>query len=71
MVSDPLNRRLSGVLKMISCHRGALISALGAGSLTLTLVAWLGAEQGEPSHAGHRHRPSLLELLDQVSKERG
>lgn len=69
MVPDPLNRCLSGVLEMISSHRGAVITALAAGSLTLTLVAWLGAEQGDPSHAGHR--PSLLELLDQVSKERG
>jgi N-acetylmuramoyl-L-alanine amidase len=69
MVPDPLNRRLSGVLKMIGRHPGALLSALAAGALTLVLVTWLGGEQGERSHAGDR--PSLLELLDQVSKERG
>ena len=69
MVPDPLNRRLSDVLKIIGRYPGALLSALAAGALTLVLVTWLGGEQGERSHAGDR--PSLLELLDQVSKERG
>ena len=69
MVPDSLNESLRGALAGLRRHAGVMLTALAAGSFSLLLLAWLLMDQGERSIAGDR--PSLLELLDQVSGERG
>ena len=70
MVPDSLNESLRGALAGLRRHAGVMLTALAAGSFSLLLLAWLLMDQGERSIAGDR-RPSLLDLLDQVSGERG
>ena len=69
MVPDSLNDSLRAVLAGFRRHCGVTLTALAAGSFSLLLLAWLLMDQGERSIAGDR--PSLLDLLDQVSDERG
>ena len=69
MVRDRLIRCWSGLRNRVQEHRGLSITAAAAGSLALGLIGWVVVDQGELSHAGVR--PSLMELLDQVGRERG
>ena len=69
MVRDSLRQRWAALQQAIHRHRALSLTAAAAGSLTLVLISWLVIEQGEQSHAGDR--PSLIELLDQVSGEQG
>ena len=69
MVRDRLIRCLSSVRLRVQEHRALSITAAAAGSLALGLMGWVLVDQGGLSHAGVR--PSLMELLDQVGRERG
>ena len=69
MVRDSLRQRWAALQQAFHRHRALSLTAAAAGSLTLVLISWLVIEQGEQSHAGDR--PSLIELLDQVSGEQG
>ena len=69
MVRDSLIVTLRAALAGLRRHAGVTLTALAAGSFSLLLLAWLLMDQGERSIAGDR--PSLLDLLDQVSGERG
>lgn len=69
MVPDSLNEKLRALRAGLCRHSGVTLSALAAASLTLTLLGWLVVEHGGRSIAGDR--PTLLDLLDQVSKEKG
>lgn len=69
MVRDSLIATLRAALAVLRRHAGVTLTALAAGSFSLLLLAWLLMDQGERSIAGDR--PSLLDLLDQVSGERG
>ena len=69
MVRDRLIRCWSGLRNRIQEHRLLSITAAAAGSLALGLIGWVVVDQGELSHADVR--PSLMELLDEVGRERG
>ena len=69
MVPDPLKHRLTATWAGVKRHPIAIVLAMTAGSFTLLFLGWLAADQKDYSHASSR--PSLLELLDQVSQERG
>ena len=69
MVRVRLIRCLSGVRLRVQEHRALSITAAAAGSLALGLMGWVLVDQVGLPHA--EVRPSLMELLDQVGRERG
>ena len=69
MVRDRLIHCLSVVWHRVQEQRALSITAAAAGSLALGLLGWVLVDQEGLSHAGVR--PSLMELLDQVGRERG
>ncbi|MAR07036.1 MAG: N-acetylmuramoyl-L-alanine amidase [Cyanobium sp. NAT70] len=69
MVPDSVKHRLKPLHGFVGRHPLAIISAMSLGSLTLLFLGWFAADHLDYSHAGSR--PSLLELLDQVSQEQG
>ena len=69
MVPDPLKQRLKAGWSALIRQPLVLVAVISSGSLTLLFLGWLLADQRDHSLASSR--PSLLELLDQVSKERG
>ena len=69
MVPDPLKQRLTSAWSTLIRQPLVLVAVFSGSSLMLLFLGWLAADQRDLSHAGSR--PSLLELLDQVSKEKG
>ena len=69
MVSDPLNRWLRFSRRLIRRRPLTISLAMAGGTLTVILLGWIVADDGRRLQAGAR--PSLLDLLDQVSGERG
>ena len=68
MVPDPLKQRLTSAWSTLIRQPLVLVAVISGSSLMLLFLGWLAADQRDLSHAGSR--PSLLELLDQVSKEK-
>ena len=68
MVPDPLKQRLKLGWSALVRQPLVLVAVISGSSLMLLFLGWLAADQRDLSHAGSR--PSLLELLDQVSKEK-
>ena len=68
MVSDHLKTLLRSGRKRIQPPPLTITLAMGGGTLALILLAWIVADDGRRLQAGAR--PSLLDLLDQVSTEK-
>lgn len=69
MVRDSLKHRWRSIWSAVIRHPVTVITAMSSGSLALLYLGWLAAAPSDSSQAGSR--PSLLDLLDQVSNESG